>query len=261
MTPGIPSSKEQVFRPARCKYATVIPVINEGDRIKHQLHRMQVAGIDTLTDIILADGGSTDGSTDEKLLRSLGVRALLIKTGPGRLSAQLRMAYAFVLAEGYDGVVTIDGNGKDSVESIPLFLRALDEGVAYAQASRFISGGRGVNTPHFRDLGIRLLHAPVLSLAAGRRFTDTTQGFRAYSRPYLLDPRVQPFRDVFQDYELLAYLTVRASQIGLRTCEIPTTRTYPEDGTVPTKLTLSGNFDLIRVMFLTAFRYYHPKAG
>ena len=43
-------------------------------------------------DIIIGDGGSTDGSNSPELLRGLGVRSLLIKTGPGRLSAQMRMA-------------------------------------------------------------------------------------------------------------------------------------------------------------------------
>ena len=72
------------------------------------------------------------------------MRALLTKTGPGKLSAQLRMGYAYALDQGYEGVVTIDGNGKDSVEAIPLFVEALDEGIDYAQASRFVTGGRAV---------------------------------------------------------------------------------------------------------------------
>lgn len=257
----VPSSNEVRFAPKSARYALVVPVINEGARLTGQLKRMQTAGADKLADIIIADGGSTDGSTAEADLAALGVRALLVKTGPGKLSAQLRMAYAFALREGYDGVITMDGNGKDSVESIPLFVKALDQGVDYAQASRFIPGGGAVNTPVLRHLAIRLLHAPVLSLAAGRRFTDTTQGFRAYSRAYLEHPGVQPFRDIFQRYELLAYLTVRASQLGLRTAEIPTTRTYPDDGSVPTKLNARGNLDLICVLWRTATGQYAPRGG
>jgi dolichol-phosphate mannosyltransferase len=57
-----------------------------------------------------------------------GVRALLVETGPGRLSAQLRMAFAWGLDEGYFGIVTVDGNGKDELGAIARFIAALREG-------------------------------------------------------------------------------------------------------------------------------------
>jgi glycosyltransferase involved in cell wall biosynthesis len=256
----IPSFDRRSMRGRRTRYCIVIPTINESHRISNQLARMQAAGIMRLADVIIADGGSTDGSLDLAGLQSRDVCALLVKTGPGKLSAQLRMAYAYALEEGYDGVVTIDGNGKDSVESIPMFIGALEDGVDYAQASRFIAGGGAINTPLMRTWAIKLLHAPLLSLAAGRRFTDTTQGFRAYSRRYLTHPMVQPFRDVFQMYELLAYLTVRASQLGLRVVEIPTTRTYPP-GSVPTKITGRHYMALMATLLRTALRRYHPRIG
>ena len=257
-TRSLPSHDIREMFAKRTRYCLVIPVINEGERIAAQLRSIRSLGIDALLDIVIADGGSTDGSLSDTLLHATGVRTLLTKTGPGKLSAQLRMGYAYALEQGYDGVVTIDGNGKDSVESIPLFVQALDDGIDYAQASRFISGGRAINTPLMRTLGIKLLHAPVLSLAARRRFTDTTQGFRAYSARYLSHPNVQPFRDIFQTYELLAYLTVRASQLGLRTREIPTTRTYPDDGTIPTKINAHGNASLIKILFATLGGRYNP---
>jgi dolichol-phosphate mannosyltransferase len=257
-TRAVPAHDIQEMFSKRTRYCLVVPVINEGDRIAAQLRSMRSQGIDALLDVVIADGGSMDGSLGDSLLHAAGVRTLLTKTGPGKLSAQLRMGYAYALDQGYEGVVTIDGNGKDSIESIPLFVQALDEGIDYAQASRFIPGGRAVNTPRMRTLGIKLLHAPVLSLAARRRFTDTTQGFRAYSARYLSHPDVQPFRDVFQTYELLAYLTVRASQLGLHTREIPTTRAYPADGTVPTKINAHGNASLIRILLATLHGRYNP---
>ncbi len=98
------------------------------------------------------------------------------------------------------------------------------------QGSRFVPGGRAVRTPWARYLGIRLLHAPLISLAAGHRYTDTTNGFRAYSARFLSDPRVAPFRDVFSAYELHYYLAIRAARLGFRVAELPVTRTYPSHG-------------------------------
>ena len=256
----VPAFRVDDLSPKSARYVLVIPVVNEGERIRGQLRRMHALGQHRLADIVILDGGSTDGSLELDFLRSVGVRALVTKTGPGRLSAQLRCGYAWALDQGYDGVVTIDGNGQDGVGILPAFLTALDEGDGYVQASRFVRGGHSENTPWLRWLAIRLIHAPVLSLAAGRWLTDTTQGYRAYSADYLRDPRVQPFRDVFQRYELLAYLTVRASQIGYRVKELPTSRAYPRDEAIPTKISgLAPLIDLLAVLWRTLTRAYHPR--
>lgn len=255
----VPHFTQAVYREKAHPYCLIIPVYNEGERIRRQLEKTSALGIDRAVDVIIADGGSTDGALEEDFLRNNAVSALLVKQDRGRLSAQLRMAYAWALARGYEGIVTIDGNNKDSVESIPLFCQALDAGVDYAQASRFIKGGRNINTPLSRMLAIRLIHAPVISLAARHWFTDTTQGFRAYSRRYLMDERVQPFRECFMDYELLAYLSARATRLGFRAMEIPTTRTYPPDGNVPTKISsFNGHINLVKVLYHTLTGHYNP---
>src|SRR5690606_2416742 len=98
-------------------------------------------------------------------------------------------------------MVPIAGNDKDAPGAIPPFIQALEDGVDFVQASRFLPGGMGVNTPKLRQFAIRYIHAPCLSLASGFKWTDTTQGFRAYSRRMLLDPGIAPFRDIFVTYE------------------------------------------------------------
>jgi hypothetical protein len=140
------------------------------------VERLEANNIAELADIIIVDGGSNDGSLEAEWLRSHGVRGLLVKTGPGKLSAQLRVAYAFALKSGYKSIITIDGNNKDDPATIPAFLDALANGTDFIQASRFIPGGQQENTPLIRNLAIRLIHAPVLSLASGYPWTDTTQG-------------------------------------------------------------------------------------
>src|ERR1051326_8854203 len=98
-------------------------------------------------DIVVADGGSTDGSLALDSLDEFRLRALLIKRGPGKLSAQMRMAIDFAMREGYEGLVVIDGNGKDDVSAIPRFIEVLDEGYDHLQGSRYVPGGVGINTP------------------------------------------------------------------------------------------------------------------
>jgi dolichol-phosphate mannosyltransferase len=240
-------------------HCVVIPVINEGRRIENLLGRMAKAGgIARIADVIIVDGGSSDGSLATELLQSLGVRGLLLKTGPGKLSAQLRCAYAFALDQGYEGIVTIDGNDKDDPEAIPRFIEALEQGVDFVQASRFIQGGIAENTPALRNFAIRCIHAPMLSLFSGFHWTDTTQGYRAYSSRMLLDERVAPFRDLFPGYELLAYLSYRVPRLGYRCIELPTIRRYPK-GEVPTKISsIRGNLSVLMVLLRACTGRYNP---
>ncbi len=239
-------------------FCVVIPVINEGERIRRLLERMATHRVADIADIIIVDGGSTDGSLALEALRQYAVRGLLVKTGPGKLSAQLRCAYAFALDQGYQGIVTIDGNNKDDPEAIPRFIAALEQGFDFVQASRFLPGGRGINTPLLRHLAVRYIHAPLLSLASGFKWSDTTQGFRAYSRRLLLDERLAPFRDVFDTYELLAYISYRAPRLGYRCIEIPTVREYPMDQ-VPTKISgVAGNLRLLLILFAACLSKYNP---
>jgi dolichol-phosphate mannosyltransferase len=254
----LPAHETTILAPRLHRHALVIPVINEGERIGNQLKA--IAALAPPVDIIIADGNSTDGSLDADFLASQNVRALLVKTGSGRLGAQLRMAYAWALHEGYEGIVTMDGNGKDGPAAIARFVGKLEEGYDLVQGSRYLSGGRAINTPLDRYLASRLIHAPLLSAAGGKWYSDTTNGFRAYSARFLRDPRVQPFRSIFDRYALLFYLSVRAPQLGYRVIEIPVERKYPLGMPPPTKIAgWRGRFDMLGELVAVARGAFHPK--
>ena len=247
---GVPDFDSDEYKPKQAKYCLLIPVINENGRIQKQLERAKKANIHELVDIIICDGGSTDGCNEPEELKLLGVNTLLTKTGPGKQSAQMRMGFWWALERGYEGFITVDGNNKDSVEDVPKFIEKLDEGFDFLQGSRFIKGGEAINTPLVRWLAIVFIHAPIITLLARKRFTDSTNGFRAHSKKYLTHPQVQPFRDIFVTYELLMYLSVKASRLGLKTCEIPVTRAYPKNEKTPTKIKgISGNMKMLKPLF------------
>jgi dolichol-phosphate mannosyltransferase len=244
------------FSPKRTRYCFIVVIWNEGDRIRGQLARMKErAG---LADIIIADGNSTDGSTEHNFLRNMGVRTLLVTDEPGLCTAT-RMALAYAIEQGYEGVITIDGNGKDGVEALPDFIKALDDGYDLIQGSRFMKGGFHKNTPLYRSIGVQYVVAPVLAMGGGYWYTDPTNAFRAMSMRFLKDERVQPIRKIFVRFNLQHYVNYRAAKLKMKVKEIPVTRVYPDDGSVPTKITGFRMKSLIHEMVVCALGGYDPK--
>ncbi len=106
-------------------YVILIPIINEGERIIEELKRAKKNDVSDYADIVICDGGSTDGCTEEERLKKLDVNTLLIKQDVGKQSAQLRMGIWWALERDYKGIITIDGNNKDSIEDVPKFIEKL----------------------------------------------------------------------------------------------------------------------------------------
>jgi len=238
-------------------YALCIPVINEGQRVQRQITEMKK--LTNVVDVIIADGGSTDGSLEESFIKENLVNTRLTKLGAGKLSAQMRMAIAFCMHRDYQGVIFVDGNGKDDISAVPNFIEKLKEGFDHIQGSRYLPGGHHENTPLLRHLGVTFLHAPLISLSAGYRYTDTTNGFRAYSAKFLQDEKVAVLRNVFSAYELHYYLAIRAARLGFKVTEIPVIRKYPK-GKVPSKInSWKGYTTVLQTLFKAAFHRYDPK--
>lgn len=246
---GINNFECYEFESKKNDYCLCIPVLNEEKHIFKQLKRAKKFNIDKKVDIIICDGDSKDKTNDKNLLKKYSVNTLLIKKGKGKQGSQLRICFWWALQRGYKGIITIDGNNKDSIEDVPKFIYKLKQHYDFIQGSRFVKGGKAINTPLIRYLALRLIHSPIISVTARHKFTDSTNAYRGYSAKYILDERVKPFRDVFDSYELLAYLSVRASQLHMKVCEIPVTRRYPK-GKVPTKISFfKGNIELLIILF------------
>jgi len=245
------------FFPKKTRYCFIVVVWNEGDRIKNQLDKMKERSEEA--DIIIAERRSTDGSTAKEFLEKKGVRTLLTTDEEGLCTAT-RMALAYAIRQKYEGVITVDGNGKDGIDAVTRFIAALDEGFDLIQGSRYLKGGYHKNTPLERHLGTRLIMSPILSLGAGFYFTDPTNAFRACSMRYLTDYRVQPIRKEFVWFNLQLYLSYRAAKLGYRVKEIPVRRVYPDDGPIPTKIVAFRKKCLnVWEMICVARGVYNPK--
>ena len=259
-SPGVPAYRVEERHPRRGDALVAVPVLNEGERIRNQLRAMGRMELSSHgADLVVADGGSTDGSLDSDVLDAGGVGALLVKEGEGGLSAQLRMLFHWAMTRDYEYIVTVDGNGKDGLDGVLRVLAALRQGYDFVQGSRYVPGGVARNTPVSRHLGVKLVHAPLISLGARHRYTDTTNGLRGWRTAALEDPRVAPLRDVFSAYELHYYLSVRLPRLGYRVTEVPVTRAYPDTDDVPTKITgWRKKAGIVRQVAAAAAGRYNP---
>jgi len=255
MLPGVST---QMFAPKRHNVCVIVGVLNEGERIRRQLLAMQP--YTDSVDILVADGGSTDGALPVDYVQDK-IRGLIVCThGKSGLSGQYSAAMQVVLDEGYEGIIMVDGNGKDGMDAIPRFLRALEEKYDFVQGSRFMPGGQHENTPIDRMVGIFFIFNPVMRLASGYRFTDAINGFKAVSRRYLLDQRLQPFHHRYYCYGIQYYLTCFAPKLGYRVTEVPVARNYPVGEAVPTKIRgLSGRLLILWELFQMMTGVYSPQ--
>ena len=125
---GVPKFECIEYSERKKDYVVLIPIINEGNRIIKELTRAAENKVSDYADIVICDGGSTDGCTEESKLKELHVNTLLVKQDTGKQGAQLRMGIWWALERGYKGIITVDGNNKDSIEDVPHFIEKLKEG-------------------------------------------------------------------------------------------------------------------------------------
>lgn len=240
-------------------YALVICAFNEGGKIENQLRSLPPKGLRDY-DVILGDDGSTDGSIHEGLVEPYGVQALLRHESNRGLSEILKTCLRFCIDVRYKGVILVNGNDKDDMKAVPDFIDKLKGNYGYIQGSRYLPDGHHTNTPVTRSLAIRFIHAPLFSLIVMKRFTDTTNGFRAFSMDVLSDPSLDLSQD-FGPYGLEQYLAFKSVTLGYPCCEIPVSRVYPDKASVAaasiSKISrFKGRYQMIKPLLCLLFRLY-----
>jgi dolichol-phosphate mannosyltransferase len=220
----------------------IAPVLDEEQKIGHVVRRTPR---DVVDELLVVDDGCRDRSPEVARAGGATVLALGRTLGVG---AALRAGYAFAVEHGYDVAVVMAGNNKDSPEEIPLLLDPIADGRAdFVQGSRWLKRDANFGPmPLYRRIATRV-HPLLFSLAARRRVTESTNGFRAVRRELLMDPRLHLDAAWLDEYELEPYLYLRAIQLGWRTTEVPVTKVYPPRRVGQTKMKpITGWWSILR---------------
>lgn len=198
---------------AECELTIVIPCLNEAetlaqviDRARRFLHAYEVSG-----EVVVADNGSTDGST----AIAIGAGARVVPVPERGYGAALR---AGIEAARGTYVAMADADCSYDFMDLMPFLERLRAGTELVVGNRFLGGiGKGAMPPLHRYLG-----NPVLSLA-GRVFFqapigDFHCGLRAFRRDSVLSLGLSS-----PGMEYASEMIVKAQLAGLSMSEVPAT--------------------------------------
>ena len=195
---------------------------------------------------MIADSPSTDRSTDLHILKNYGVDVLLRMAKRSDHSVTLMSAMNFFIKKKIKSIIITDGNGKDDPRHVQNFIKKFEDGYDFVQGSRYLKKNMEKNTPILRKILIKLIHAPLTSVACRKKYTDTTNGFRGISHKFLKKNYKKLVRQKLRYYEFYFYICFLASRLNFKVCEVPVTRKYPINK-IPTKIqTLNQYWEMLK---------------
>jgi dolichol-phosphate mannosyltransferase len=203
-----------------------LPVYNEQAQIGPLLERFRhVIEKGVVQEVLAVDDGSTDRTPD--ILREFDYCTVITHSSRRGCGDAIRSAYRYALKLGYDIVVIMAGNGKDDPAEIERLLGPILSGEAdYVQGSRFLPGGHSEGLPTHRLWAIRMF-SWTFSLFLMRRYTDCTNGFRAYRTAMMRDSRLDWAQEwLGHSYEIEFYMHYKATALGYRVKEVAVAKIY-----------------------------------
>ena len=205
----------------------MIPAFNAGEPLVGVARRAaEILGGER---VLVVNDGSTDGAPERA--RAAGARVIDHPANRGK-GAALATGFAAALAEGADGVITLDADGQHDPAWIPRFLEAAD-GADVVVGSRMREPG---SMPPLR-VGVNRFTSAVVSALAGTRVTDSQSGFRWISSGVLRAVRLES-----QRFDAESEILIKAARRGFRIVEIPVPAIYGNEVSKIRPLRDTGRF-------------------
>lgn len=202
-------------------------------------------------DLLAVDDGSRDRTAEAARAAGAAVMTLPFNLGVG---GALRAGFRYAVACGYDRGIQFDADGQHDPGEIKKLLDALDGGADMAIGNRFAEEVADYEVGTARGGAMAFLRV-VVRVLTGRRFSDTTSGFRAFNRPVLeLFARQLSVEYMGDTVEAL----LLALQHGFTVVEIPT-RMRPRVAGAPSQRNLRLVYRYLRTLLVLACTASRPK--
>jgi glycosyltransferase involved in cell wall biosynthesis len=212
---GVTGRTPPALAPHWPRVSVVIPAKNEARCLPEVLVELP----EGLHEVILVDGGSTDGSA----AAALSVRPDLRVVRQTRRGKGNALVCGIAACTG-DVIVLLDADGSADPAEIAHFVAALVAGADFAKGSRFLGGGGSADLTVLRRLGNAAL-AAVMNRLYGTSFTDLCYGYNAFWRHCVKDlalPESEGSTAAFGDgFEIETVIAAHVATAGLAVTEVP----------------------------------------
>jgi dolichol-phosphate mannosyltransferase len=199
------------------KALVIIPTYNERENVVPLLERVFAQNLDI--QVLIVDDNSPDGTgaiADQAAARDPRVHVMHRASKQGLGSAYVA-GFRYALERDYEAVFEMDADFSHSPDSLPEFLRDLEE-ADLVLGSRYLYGVTVVNWPLSRL--ILSYAANVYSrVVTGMRYKDLTGGFKCFRRRVLESIDWERVRS--DGYSFQIEITFKAFRKGFRIKEIP----------------------------------------
>jgi len=188
----------------KMKTTLLIPTLNEIDGMKKIMPRIRRGWVD---EIIIVDGGSTDGTVEYARKKGYFVLAPKVKG----IVAQLKEA--FKISKG-EFIILFSPDGNSIPEIIPRLVKKMEEGHDMVIVSRYTLGAKSYDDDFFTRIG-NSLFINLVNLFFRAKYTDVLVIFRAFRKDILKKIRI----DVKEDIDL--QLCIKCAKKKLKVADIP----------------------------------------
>jgi len=160
--------------PAKVRTIAIIPAFNEEEALPGVLAELRQAVPDI--DVVVISDGSRDRTAE--VARAAGVNVVELPYNLG-IGGALQTGFRFALRGGWARAVQVDADGQHDPGQIARLLEALDAGADLVIGTRFAAQRGAYRVGRTRERAMGAMRVAVRMLS-GRRFTDTSSGFRAF---------------------------------------------------------------------------------
>ncbi len=191
----------------------VIPAYNEEEALPGVLAELRATLPDL--DVVVVSDGSRDRTAD--VARAAGVNVVELPYNLG-IGGALQTGFRFARRGGWRRAVQIDADGQHDPSQVARLLAGLDGGADLVIGSRFADGDGGYRVGRTRGRAMGAMRLAVRMLS-GRRFTDTSSGFRAFNAP-MIEFFSETYPSEYMDSVEALLLALRG---GFSVVEVPVT--------------------------------------
>lgn len=149
----------------------IIPSYNEEENLPHLIEDIKSYNYDYL----IINDNSKDNT--EQLAKEKGYNILNLPFNVG-LAGVTQIGFKYAYENGYDCVVSVDGDGQHQPKYVHDLIKVIEEGADYVVGSRFLTKEKPMS---LRMFGSRLI-CLLIKIKTGEKVTDPTSGMRALGK-------------------------------------------------------------------------------